>query len=224
MAVYSGPEIVNSGLVLHLDAANPRSYPGTGTTWYDLSNKSANMMLTNGPSFTSGTIPYITFDGVNDYGSTTVEVPDSALGDRCAFECFVNGNMTDGKMLMSWGSGKHDIFITGGRIGFNSYQGDSYGISTTGLANRWLHFVFNFYRNDYTKASMYVNGKLQSLSTPNQNTNNVIFASGAMRIGAGGDNNYYGFWKYSQIRVYNRALTEAEIQQNFEATRTRYGV
>lgn len=53
MAVYSGPEIVNSGLVLHLDAANSRSYPGSGTTWYDLTKNAKNAAFVNSPSFSS---------------------------------------------------------------------------------------------------------------------------------------------------------------------------
>ena len=53
MSAYSGPEISNDGLVLCLDAANFKSYPGTGTTWTDLSGLGNNGTLTNGPTYSS---------------------------------------------------------------------------------------------------------------------------------------------------------------------------
>ena len=65
--MYYGPKIVTSGLVLCLDAANKRSYPGTGTTWTDLSGNSNNGTLTNGPTFSAGNQGSIVFDGTNDY-------------------------------------------------------------------------------------------------------------------------------------------------------------
>jgi len=65
--MYYGPKIVTSGLVLCLDAANKRSYPGTGTTWTDLSGNSNNGTLINGPTFNAGNQGGIVFDGTNDY-------------------------------------------------------------------------------------------------------------------------------------------------------------
>ena len=72
MGFYRGPQIVKSGLVLHLDAANPKSYPGTGTTWSDRAGNLNggvvnNGTLVNGPSFSSANMGSIGFDGSNDY-------------------------------------------------------------------------------------------------------------------------------------------------------------
>ena len=61
MAVFSGAEIVNNGLVLHLDAGNNRSYPGSGTTWYDLSGLNNNGTL--GASTTFDSSGYMNFGG-----------------------------------------------------------------------------------------------------------------------------------------------------------------
>ena len=66
MAVNAGPDIIEDGIVLCLDAANSRSYPGTGTTWSDLA-ESNNGTLTNGPTFDAGNGGSIVFDGSNDY-------------------------------------------------------------------------------------------------------------------------------------------------------------
>jgi hypothetical protein len=67
MAFNYSPRIVTDGLVLYLDAANPRSYPGSGTTWSDLSRGGNNGVLTNGPTFNSANNGSIVFDGTNDF-------------------------------------------------------------------------------------------------------------------------------------------------------------
>ena len=73
MAGNNGPKIVRSGLQLHLDAADRKSYPGSGTTWFDLSGNSRHGTLLNGPVFNSGNGGYISFDGVDDY----VNIPNA---------------------------------------------------------------------------------------------------------------------------------------------------
>jgi hypothetical protein len=214
----SYPEIVTSGMTLCLDAGMTGSYPNAGTTWYDLSGRNANMTLTNGPTFVnSGMTSYISFDGSDDYGSTTVSVPDSTYGDRCCFDCVVYGPMRNITMLMSWGSGVQDIFVFQGGIGFNTYNSDCYGISTTPLINKWFHMTINFFRGDYTQGSIYVNGVEQSLSYffSEQQSGNTRFAGGQLRIASGGDNNYYGVWNFNNVKVYNRALSQSEILQNY---------
>ena len=214
----SYPEIVTSGMTLCLDAGMTGSYPNAGTTWYDLSGRNANMTLTNGPTFVnSGMTSYISFDGSDDYGSTTVSVPDSAYGDRCCFDCVVYGPMTENTMLMSWGSQIHDIWIYNGGIGFNTYKTEVYGISKTPLINKWFHMTINFFRGDYTQGSIYVNGVQQSLSyfSSSQNTGNARFAGGQMRIASGGDNGYFGNWRFNTVKVYDRALSQSETQQNY---------
>ena len=64
MAISGGPDTVEQGLILSLDAANVKSYPGTGTTWYDLSGNGHNFALNNSPTFSNGTF---TFDGSTQY-------------------------------------------------------------------------------------------------------------------------------------------------------------
>ena len=71
MGLSHSPKIVTNGLVLALDAANNKSYPGSGTTWSDLSNTGKNLTLTNGPTFSAANLGSIVFDGTNDY----IDVP-----------------------------------------------------------------------------------------------------------------------------------------------------
>ncbi len=65
--MFTGPNIITNGLILELDAANRKSYPGSGTTWTDLSGNGNTGTLTNGPTFSSANGGSIVFDGVDDY-------------------------------------------------------------------------------------------------------------------------------------------------------------
>jgi MSHA biogenesis protein MshQ len=225
---WRGPNIVSNGLVLYLDAASPNSYRRDfGSTWRDISGLNNHMSLINNPTFVtgSGESSYLSFDGANDYGITTVPVPDTTTGDRCCFECFCYGPMTNSTMLMAWGTGIHDIFINAGGIGFNTYASDSYGIATAPIANTWNHIVVNFYRGNYTLGSIYLNSVQQSLSYFNgtQNASNARFAGGELRIGAGGDG-YNGNWRFNTVKVYNRELSSTEILQNYNVLKSRFGL
>ena len=70
MSVSNNPSIISNGLVLALDAADKNSYPGSGTAWTDLSGNGNNGTLINGPTFNTGSLGNIVFDGVDDYGTT----------------------------------------------------------------------------------------------------------------------------------------------------------
>ena len=72
--MFTGPHIVTDGLVLHLDAANTKSYQSGSTTWFDKSGYGINGTLTNGPTFSSANRGIIVFDGVNDYIDNTVNL------------------------------------------------------------------------------------------------------------------------------------------------------
>ena len=67
MGLAHSPSIVTDGLVLCLDAANTKSYPGSGTTWTDISGKGYDGTLTNGPTFSSNYGGNIVLDGSNDF-------------------------------------------------------------------------------------------------------------------------------------------------------------
>jgi len=110
-------------------------------------------------------------------------------------------------------------------IGFNSYNSDVFGVSITPLTNVWMHFAVNFYRNDYTQGTIFVNGVRQNLTyfLSNMNAGNVVFGDGQMRIGAGGDG-YYGVWRFNNVKVYNRNLSDFEIKQNYNSLKSRFNL
>lgn len=228
MAVSSGPEITNNGLVLHLDAANSRSYPGSGTTWTDLSGNGNNGTLVNGVGYESPNNGSLIFDGSNDH----IDFFAPNLTTTATVEMWVKlGAAFAGKMFFGWNV--YDVYCPSGHIGYNTANSDCYGINATtvtalGLINTWHHYVFEM-RSDvsYTNNKIYIDGVSYSLSQilSTERASNRTFNNGNGRIGGWrGDLNYKMVMNCSKFNVYNRALTATEIKQNFEAKRTRYGI
>ena len=105
MSTKYSPQIVTSGLVLALDAANKVSYPGTGTTWYDLSGNGNTGTITNGPTFSNVNLGTIVFDGTNDY----VSIPSTSNfnnGNNITVEAWV--------LCTNWSTYTHPMIVAKG--------------------------------------------------------------------------------------------------------------
>ena len=225
MGTNSGPFSAIDGLIYCLDPANPKSYPGTGTGVTELSRVSANPTLNSGVAYYANPKGYFEFDGVNDnipftltnFGTTTtVEI-------WMKMKAFVNG--------MPFGFNSYDVYAGSSAMGFNTAAGDIYGLTSTqvtnlGLLNQWKHYVFEM-RSDvsYTNNKIYINGQSQTLSQVSsaENAGNRTFNSGSGRISCWlQDNNYHQPMDIALFRVYNRALTQTEITNNYNAFRKRF--
>ena len=110
MALAHSPRIVRDSLILYVDAANPKSYPGSGTTWKDLSGSNHHLTLNNGPTFNSNFGGYLDFDGTND--SATAEIGNLA------------GTTKDATMSI-WMDGDYGSSIHKGLIGFRQSGEDN---------------------------------------------------------------------------------------------------
>jgi hypothetical protein len=222
--------IVTDSLVLNLDAGFTSGYPRNGNVIYDLSVNSNNCTLTNGISFTldgsnydsSGTL---VFDGTDDY----IDFYAPNLGSTTTVEmwCKIGVNYTD-KMFMGWLA--YDIYCAGNTIGYNTGNGDVYGISQStvnslGIVNQWAHYIFEF-RSDvpYTNNKIYINGVLQTLSQQysSEAPGNRNFNGGNGRIASWRYGGYNMPMSCSVFRVYNRALTQSEISQNYNSLKGRF--
>jgi len=230
VSVIYNPPIVTSGMALCLDAANAKSYSGSGATWTDLSGYGNNGTLVNGPTFDSANGGSLVFNGSTQYADFTA----SNLTTTATIEMWAKlGAGFSGKMIMGWNN--YDIWCNGGAIGYNTANSDVYGIpgatvTTLGCAGNWKHYVFEF-RSDvsYTNNEIYVNSVLQSLSqqSGSETIANRNFNSGLGRVAywrSAGGGAYLMPMNCSIFKVFNRALTAAEILQNFNATRGRYQI
>lgn len=223
--------MVTDSLVLNLDGGVVSSYPKGGNTIYDLSSSVSNSTLTNGITFNSTGSNYdgsgtLVFDGSNDY----IDFYAPNLGTTTTVEMWCKiGSGYSGKMFMGWSY--YDIYCPSGAIGYNTGNGDCYGISEStvnslGIVGQWAHYIFEF-RSDvsYTFNKIYINGVSQSLGQimsseypPNRN-----FNSGNGRIAVWrGDLNYCMPMDCAVFRVYNRALTQVEITKNYNVLKGRF--
>ena len=221
MAFVHSPKISTSGLVLALDAGNHISYPGSGTSWTDLSGNSNNGTLTNGPTFNSGNGGSIVFDGSNDYvalGTSGFSFGSSA-GTLSGWARATTAAVSNGYWIISYGSATTSqsrfIGIYNQTYYFGGYSND---ITASGVQlNTWFNMVGVY---DGTNASMYINGVL--VSGPTAKTWNTI--SNNAQIGRQTNGGEYWNGNIAQVSIYNRALTASEILQNYNATKGRFGL
>jgi len=204
------PQIVTSGMTLMIDAGFPASFPnGTGTTWYDISGNDNIGTLNNGPTWVnSGTTSYLSFDGSNDY-VTFSQVP--SLTNQLTMEClfYMNSFVSSQDRLISNGDNYVLYFTSSSNLNFymNNQGGD---ISTSGtFVGNWKHIVATY--NGTTKG-LYVDGVLKSSANATGNIPN----GNILNLGAYQNDSSYTFnGRLNQVRIYNKALSQSEILQNY---------
>lgn len=216
--------IVTDGLVLHLDAANTKSYPGTGTTWTDLTGNGNDGTLTNGPTFDSGSNGSIVFDGVNDYvllSKPLIFQVGSCLSVWFSSSVTVGGTRYVRLLDNTAGSGWFE-FEWNNRILSRDVNNNTFFFCTsinpalaldTSMNNLTLCIETN------SVMSIYINGQKCTYSSGTSVTTELTFNS-IMRSRA--------FYNPSadlvNIKFYNRVLSEQEVLQNYNATKDRFGL
>ena len=226
MGLDHSPIVVTDGLSLYTDAVNTRSYSGSGTSVNGLVS-GIGLTLVNGVGFGTTSTKYFILDGTND--NITFYVPNP--GTTLTIELWAKIKLFNGGMI--FGFSLYDVWTADGAMGFNTAQGDLYGISSTqvanlGLLNQWKHYVFEM-RSDvpYTNNKIYINSQNQSFLQVlgSEDSSNRNFNNGSGRISSWlTDDNYNLPMDLGQFKIYNRALTASEIVQNYNATKRRYGL
>jgi hypothetical protein len=239
MGVYGGPNVITSGLVLSLDAGNTRSYPGTGTTWTDLSGNNNTGTLVNGPTFSTANNGYLVLDGTNDYVTSIASLPNGT--NLFTYSVWIYFTSISG----NFGPFKASALLSGNAVGalefYLANAGDGtttpatlvlarYGGSTTGscvinvtslMSNlNWYNIVL--VRDGSASQQVYLNGVNIGSGTV---SNGWIFST--VYIGGAPLNaSYSGYHngRISNAQLYNRALTAEEVTQNFNALRGRFGI
>ena len=222
--------IVRLGLQLFLDAADPASYPGTGTTWTDLSANGYSTTLIGAPAFNS---TYFTFDGTTEYVDTNQSLGSESFSVGAWFRTTASGiNMILSKETTAGWPWNYRIWLNSGQIIGDIAQsgGANTSINSAGPTyNDGAWYLVMFTRNDST-LTLYVNGS-QIASQGDTLTGTIVNAQelwiGRSAFTAGGASPT-GSYQYTgdigQIFVYDRVLTAPEILQNYNATRATYGI
>ena len=227
MAVRHGyGKVVTEGLVFALDAADVNSYPGSGTTWRDLSGNGNDGTLTNGPTFSSNNGGSLDFDGTNDH----VTMGDILSLTSFTLEIWFKGTAsdiypglltkTDGSNFGNYGfyGDINDLYV---RFGFysNGSQKEVFDSSYEDLqAEEWVHYMGSYAGNGL---KLYRNGILiasdSATSTPSTN-------NGELLIGSRYNLNYNFGGSIATAKIYNRALTASEVRINYRHYKNRFNI
>ena len=224
MGFSYGPSIATTGLIFYVDAGNTKSYPGSGTIVTDLSGNGYEGTLVNSPTHTAGSSGYWTFNGTSSLiNFTTVNLSTTATWTVFGIARYngLGGNVR-GRIISSYGNnwlmGHHSASTT------NFYAGGWVGAAGSGTGtndNLWriYHATGNVTSGQY---QLYVN----KTSTLGPTTGGTVgpngFTLGA--YGAAGSPSEYSNGDCAFLGAYNRVLSFAEIVQNFDALKLRYGL
>jgi hypothetical protein len=218
MAFNYSPKTTTNGLILYFDAANTKSYVSGSAIWNDLSRSGGNGTILNGPVFNSANGGSIFFDGVNEYVTTNISLsaqntvsfwlrPDSGSTANGIFDAYSAAG-TSGVLIRRATSGTTTVFVADG-----SSQA---GATVNTPSNSWTNLTLV---NDGINARVYVN-----MGTPS--TIARVHAVGQPILLATRQRGGVNYWSgnIANIQVYNRALTLLEMTQNYNTTKTRFGL
>ena len=232
-ALLSG--IVTDGLVLHLDAGNTLSYPGTGTDWFDLTSNGNDGVLINGASYITDGGGSISFDGVNDFvdinnSSSTLTYGNSNFSVFCwvyvsSFNQYssiigkadATASRKEWSLQVSRQTSFRPSFITTDNT--STWSVELHSPNTLNF-NQWYNIGVSRVGSDF---SLYVNGtSVDSVS------NNITILSNSLDVEIGrlvGNSSYNFDGRVSNILIYkNKGLSSTEVLQNYNATKGRFGL
>jgi len=223
MGIAYNSSIVTSGLVLALDAANTKSYPGSGTTWTDLSGNGNNGTLQNSPTYDTNNLGSFSLDGVDDriliscnnstirtFNSTTqfiIKLPVYSGGQRCILSYRAGGG---GSLYI--GKSSNGIFCYYNQLSTAAFTVGNIASNATVICTVTCDATNNL-------LSTYINGTLVGSAS---RTGWVSTYHTSLYLGWDDGTNEFMLGNFYQFSHYNRVLTAAEISQNFNALKSRY--
>jgi hypothetical protein len=228
--IVPSSNIITDGLVLHLDAGNTSSYPGSGTDWFDLTSNNNDGTLTNGPTFDSGNGGSISFDGVNDY----VDFTDNfTLTNNITVSSWIKAYTTTQTTIVgkykyigndrSWYIGTYtngsslQVILSSNGSNFNRY------ICGNINDGNWHHVSFSFSSG---LVKMYIDSIPQAVTQIGSNTITTLHDyTDSIEVGsvANGIGNFFD-GNISNVKIYNKVLTDSEVLQNYNSTKGRFGL
>lgn len=212
--------LIIDGLTLRLDAADSTSYPGSGTTWTDIAGTAQSITLVGSPTFTSAAPSYFTFNGSSQYGTGVGAVLTSTAYTKSVW--FYMSSFATNNNLVSSAAGGHFMFFGGtnklhnGHANWGNYL--AYPSTTTFSLNTWYNATLTFNTTD--GMVLYVNGVQDSTYTANKtahagNSSTDIASFAASNLLGG---------RIAKVYCYNRSLTAAEVLQNYNADKSKFGL
>lgn len=221
--------IVTSGLTYHIDAGNTNSYPGSGTVWTDLSGNNYATTLWNSPTYSTDGGGSIVFNGTTQYATTNTSLADitadwtmniwyKTAGSTNLGSLLVRGNLDE---TYQW---RCELDASTGKVRFVMRNpSDESVLGTTSTNNAGWKMAT--YVKSGTTVTVYLNAVSENSNTITNlsSATNIVAHATIGRLGNSVGPYYYN-GSIAIIQAYNRALSLSEIQQNFDARRSRYGL
>ena len=230
-----GPKIVKNGLVLALDAADRNSYPRTGTTWTDLTGIGNTGTLVNSPTFSGLNNGCILFNGTNQYvnvpNSTSLQVADTFTVSAWVYATTLAARYAIFSTRLNNPAGCWQLEI--GSTGVGSLSTNRIAFTGVGTwiaetfdnvisTNKWFNICLTKVNNATVGGTIYING----VAVANRQTNAYTISNNtdAKRIATSSGLSELFTGYMSQVSLYNRVLTATEVLQNYNATKSRFGL
>lgn len=212
--------VVTDNLTLQLDASNSTSYPGSGTTWFDLAGTQQNITLVGSPTYTAAAPSYFTFNGSTQRGSGTGVVLSSTAYTKSVW--FYLNAYADNNIVSS-DVGGHYMFFQGGNKMYNGHSNwagfpSNYPSTATFSLNTWYNVALTFNTTDGMK--LYINGALDSSYTA---IKTAFTGDGSTNIASYGVGNLLN-GRIAKVYCYTKTLTAAEVLQNYNADKAKFGL
>ncbi len=243
ISVVDDSSVVRDGLVLHLDAGNYNSYPKIGTTWFDLSGKKNNMAILATAFNQSTSVKYMDFNGSFGCAKFPVSdlIPGTGLVTAIVWTKILNSTSTFRTLFRGLSSSaNHQVIINTGTNTLGYYDGDAgggflsagYDVSTLpGFTTQWNMLTWRYFQTSPYYVFTYNDtpGTTRGSNTDSRtawNSTRGICSIGAYNGGNQSDpSNASQFWgSVSVVMLYNRILSNAEIIQNYQVRKNRFGL
>ena len=211
------PNVVQKNVILHLEASNTYSYPGSGNTWYDLSPYGRNATLVNSPTFDNTSGGALVFNGSSSYaeisnwnvltGNKNFSIANTVKYQNNSDQVWISYGTGSSSSATQIGIGSSQFGLLANNV--NTTIENSYLIPDT-----WNHLVLT---HDGSITKLYVNGSYvkQKLTTYNVGSSNLY-------IGKSGITTSFSSAKVANVIVYNKTLTADEVSQTYDSFKNFY--
>ncbi len=218
MGIAYNTSIVYDSLFLHFDAANTRSYPGSGTSWVDLSRSNTSASIIGITLVGSGATSALSFNGSYTGPISNVASLQYSTGPRSIMAWVYPTTLSGWNQIFGFGTAS---FATGLAISdagkWSTYQHNVAAYSGSNAStNAWAHLTVTQSTSGW---KLYLNGALD-----NSGANQITATQGSAYIGGSFQDTEKFIGRIAQVFFYNKELTIAEIKQNYHATKKRYGL
>jgi len=229
MATIGGANIIRNGLVLELDAASRNSYPGSGNTWYDLSGNGKNYTFGSGISWNSA--GYFNCNGTGVFTGPASNTFGFNTTMEHYVEAFVQATSATANVFFNWQA----TTVNDSRAIYSHFYYDGgrtyYDVAGCCNADQRIDYPND---SDFTAGIRHLAYRTRKDATPNRQ----IFKNTVSQVDSGANSTATVTWNNTanaliaqlwngrlySFRVYNRALSDAERIQNYNATRGRFNL